>query len=86
MDFNDSPAEAAFRAEARDWLAAHAPAHELAAGTKMPDTRSASRCAADHRRLHRSAKAITPRSGLFSAPLMRRSGPIWRRSGMGMTR
>jgi acyl-CoA dehydrogenase len=29
MDFNDSPDEAAFRAEARAWIAAHAPEHLL---------------------------------------------------------
>jgi acyl-CoA dehydrogenase len=52
MDFNDSPAEAAFRAEARDWLAAHAPAHELAAGTKMPDTEEADRGRAWMRELY----------------------------------
>ena len=28
MDFNDTPEEAAFRKEAREWLAAHAPAFE----------------------------------------------------------
>ncbi|QNO27034.1 acyl-CoA dehydrogenase family protein [Sphingopyxis sp. OPL5] len=43
MDFNDSPAEAAFRAEARAWLAAHAPAHVLTPGEKMPDTEEADR-------------------------------------------
>ena len=43
MDFNDSPEEAAFRAEARSWLAAHAPAHELTPGEKIPDTEEADR-------------------------------------------
>src|SRR3546814_13402178 len=43
MDFNDSAEEAAFRAEARAWLAAHAPAHELPVGAKMPDTEEADR-------------------------------------------
>lgn len=43
MDFNDSPAEAAFRAEARAWLAAHAPAHALAPGAKLSDTEEAGR-------------------------------------------
>jgi alkylation response protein AidB-like acyl-CoA dehydrogenase len=43
MDFNDSPAEAAFRAEARAWLAAHAPAHILTPGEKIPDTEEADR-------------------------------------------
>ena len=43
MDFNDSPEEAGFRAKARDWLAAHAPAHVLKPGEKMPDTEEADR-------------------------------------------
>src|SRR5690606_41070744 len=43
MDFNDSPEEAAFRAEARSWLAANAPAHELPAGVAIPDTEEADR-------------------------------------------
>jgi len=43
MDFNDNAQEAAFRAEARAWLAAHAPAHVLTPGAKMPDTEEADR-------------------------------------------
>lgn len=43
MDFNDSPSEAAFRAEARAWLAAHAPAHVLPEGVRLPDTEQAVR-------------------------------------------
>lgn len=43
MDFNDNAQEAAFRAEARAWLAAHAPAHILTPGEKMPDTEEADR-------------------------------------------
>jgi hypothetical protein len=43
MDFNDTPAEAAFRAEARDWLAANAPAHVLQPGVKIADTEEADR-------------------------------------------
>ena len=43
MDFNDNAQEAAFRAEARAWLAAHAPAHVLTSGEKMPDTEEADR-------------------------------------------
>ncbi|QJQ31433.1 acyl-CoA dehydrogenase [Sphingomonas lacunae] len=43
MDFNDSPSEAAFRAEARAWLAAHAPAHVLPEGVRLPDTEQAER-------------------------------------------
>ena len=41
MDFKDSPAEAAFRAEARAWLSEHAPPHELTPGAKILDTDSA---------------------------------------------
>lgn len=52
MDFNDSPQEAAFRAEARAWLAAHAPAHELPRGHRMPDTEEADRGRAWMRELH----------------------------------
>lgn len=37
MDFNDSIEEAAFRAEARAWLAQHAPAHEIADGAVLAD-------------------------------------------------
>ncbi len=43
MDFNDTPAEAAFRAEAQSWLAAHAPAHEMPVGIKLADTEEAER-------------------------------------------
>ncbi|ALH80318.1 acyl-CoA dehydrogenase family protein [Sphingopyxis macrogoltabida] len=52
MDFNDSPEEAAFRAEARAWLAAHAPVHELPVGAKMPDTEEADRGRAWMRELY----------------------------------
>jgi alkylation response protein AidB-like acyl-CoA dehydrogenase len=52
MDFNDSPDEAAFRAEARAWLAAHAPAHVLAPGDKIPDTEEADRGRAWMRELY----------------------------------
>ncbi|WP_422061570.1 acyl-CoA dehydrogenase family protein [Sphingopyxis sp.] len=52
MDFNDTAAEAAFRAEARSWLAAHAPAHELISGEKMPDTEEADRGRAWMRELY----------------------------------
>jgi alkylation response protein AidB-like acyl-CoA dehydrogenase len=37
MDFNDSPEEAAFRADARAWLQAHAPAHVLPEGARVED-------------------------------------------------
>lgn len=52
MDFNDSPEEAAFRADARAWLAAHAPANELTPGAKIPDTEEADRGRAWMRKLH----------------------------------
>ncbi|WP_242124071.1 acyl-CoA dehydrogenase family protein [Sphingobium sp. Sx8-8] len=38
MDFNDTPEEAAFRAKAQAWLAATAPAHEIAEGVKLEDS------------------------------------------------
>lgn len=37
MDFNDTPEEAKFRCVAREWLAEHAPAHELPVGQKVSD-------------------------------------------------
>ncbi len=37
MDFNDTPEEATFRAEARAWLAANAPAHVLPEGERLED-------------------------------------------------
>lgn len=37
MDFNDTPQEAAFRAEVRGWLAANAPAHAVAEGVRIDD-------------------------------------------------
>ncbi|MCW1383666.1 acyl-CoA dehydrogenase family protein [Novosphingobium sp. KCTC 2891] len=43
MDFNDTPTEAAFRAEARQWLAAHAPAHEMPQGVRLPEEEEADR-------------------------------------------
>jgi alkylation response protein AidB-like acyl-CoA dehydrogenase len=43
MDFNDSPQEAAFRAEAKAWLAAKAPAHIMPEGVRLPDTEEAER-------------------------------------------
>jgi alkylation response protein AidB-like acyl-CoA dehydrogenase len=53
MDFNDTAAEAAFRDEARNWLAAHAPAHALTPGEKMPDTEEADRGRAWMRELYK---------------------------------
>lgn len=52
MDFNDSPVEAAFRAEARAWLAAHAPGHVLTPGEKIPDIEEADRGRAWMRELY----------------------------------
>jgi alkylation response protein AidB-like acyl-CoA dehydrogenase len=52
MDFNDNAQEAAFRAEARAWLAAHAPAHVLTPGEKIPDTEEADRGRAWMRELY----------------------------------
>ena len=43
MDFNDTPQEAAFRAEARAWLAANAPAHLLPEGEKIDDAEEVGR-------------------------------------------
>ncbi|QGN54207.1 acyl-CoA dehydrogenase family protein [Novosphingobium sp. Gsoil 351] len=55
MDFNDSPQEAAFRAQAKAWLAGHAPAHELTPGEKIPDTEEAERSRAWMRELSRGS-------------------------------
>jgi alkylation response protein AidB-like acyl-CoA dehydrogenase len=57
MDFNDSPTEAAFRAEAKAWLAAHAPAHELTQGVKIPDQEEADRGRAWMRALYKGGWA-----------------------------
>jgi alkylation response protein AidB-like acyl-CoA dehydrogenase len=38
MDFNDTPAEAAFRAEVRAWLAKHAPSHVIPQGATLDDS------------------------------------------------
>lgn len=43
MDFNDSLQEAAFRKEARTWLAEHAPAHVITPGSKMTDVEESDR-------------------------------------------
>ena len=37
MDFKDTPQEAAFRAEARDWLSKNVPAHEIPKGSRLDD-------------------------------------------------
>lgn len=57
MDFTDTPAEAAFRAEAQAWLAAHAPAHELTPGLKIPDQEEADRGRAWMRELYKGGWA-----------------------------
>ncbi len=43
MDFNDTPEEAAFRAEVRAWLAANAPAHVIPQGVALDDTEEVER-------------------------------------------
>lgn len=52
MDFNDTPAEAGFRAEARAWLAEHAPAHVLREGLRMDDAEEVQRGRAWQRALY----------------------------------
>jgi acyl-CoA dehydrogenase len=51
MDFNDTPEEAAFRAEARAWLRENAPAHELPKTGVLSDTEEVRRGRAWQRRL-----------------------------------
>lgn len=43
MDFNDTPEEAAFRAEVRAWLATNAPAHVIPQGVALDDTEEVQR-------------------------------------------
>jgi alkylation response protein AidB-like acyl-CoA dehydrogenase len=43
MDFNDTPQEAAFRAKAKAWLAANAPAHVIPQGVALDDTEEVQR-------------------------------------------
>lgn len=43
MDFNDTPEEAAFRAEVRAWLAANAPQHVIPQGIALDDTEEVER-------------------------------------------
>ncbi|MET0371521.1 MAG: acyl-CoA dehydrogenase family protein [Sphingobium sp.] len=52
MDFNDTPEEAAFRAEARAWLEANAPAHEIPEGVKLDDADEVARGKAWQRALY----------------------------------
>ena len=57
MDFNDTPEEAAFRAEARAWLKQHAPAHEISVGAKIDDAEEVARGRAWQRVLHEGGYA-----------------------------
>ncbi len=43
MDFNDTKEEAAFRAEVKTWLAAHAPKHAIAPGQVLSDAEQVAR-------------------------------------------
>lgn len=52
MDFNDTPEEAAFRAEAKAWLAQHAPAHVLPQGVTPDDAEEVARGRAWQRELY----------------------------------
>lgn len=52
MDFNDTPAEAAFRAEAAAWLAEHAPKHVLPEGARLEDAEEMRRGRAWQRELY----------------------------------
>ncbi|MDP3674974.1 MAG: acyl-CoA dehydrogenase family protein [Novosphingobium sp.] len=52
MDFNESPAEAAFRAEATAWLAANAPRHEIPEGVMLDDVEEVVRGRAWQRALY----------------------------------
>lgn len=52
MDFNDTPEEAAFRSEARAWLEANAPAHEIPEGVKLDDAEEVARGRAWQRALY----------------------------------
>ena len=52
MDFNDTPAEAAFRAEARAWLEVNASAHVIAEGADLSDDEQVRRGRAWQRALY----------------------------------
>ena len=52
MDFNETPEEAAFRAEAAAWLAEHAPRHVLPEGVRLDDAEEAQRGRAWQRELY----------------------------------
>lgn len=64
MDFNDTPEEAAFRAEARAWLAAHAPAHAVEPGVVLGDAEEMARGKAWQNAVHAGGYAgmTLPRS------------------------
>jgi alkylation response protein AidB-like acyl-CoA dehydrogenase len=72
MDFSDSPEEAAFRADARTWLQAHAPGHALPEGARVEDGELVRRARAWLRQLADGnyAGILLPRS------LGGRGGPI----------
>ena len=52
MDFKDTPEEAAFRAEVKAWLAAHAPKHAIPAGISLDDADEVARGKAWQRELY----------------------------------
>jgi len=52
MDFNDTPEEAAFRAEARAWLSANAPAHVVPQAAVLDDAEEVERGKAWQRAVH----------------------------------
>jgi acyl-CoA dehydrogenase len=52
MDFNDTPEEAAFRAEAAAWLAEHAPAHVIPEGMRLDNEEEMQRGRAWQRALY----------------------------------
>lgn len=52
MDFDDTAEEAAFRTQARDWLATHAPAHVLPVGLVLSDDEEMARGKAWQRAIH----------------------------------
>jgi acyl-CoA dehydrogenase len=64
MDFNDTPEEAAFRAEARTWLAGNAPAFVIADGETLSDAEEVARGKAWQKRLAEGGYAgiLLPRS------------------------
>ena len=52
MDFNDTPEEAAFRAEVRDWLQQNAPKHEIPRGVRIDEAEEVARGRAWQRALY----------------------------------